>query len=48
MKRALFIVVLLGVFTFAAAGEKYNFNADWLLHVGDISGADKPDFNDAR
>jgi beta-galactosidase len=48
MKRALFIVVLLGVFTFAAAGEKYNFNAGWLLHVGDISGADKPDFNDAR
>lgn len=26
--------------------EKYNFNPDWLLHIGDLKGAEKPDFQD--
>src|SRR5689334_663278 len=26
--------------------QKYNFNSDWKLHVGDAPGADKPDFDD--
>ena len=27
--------------------EKYNFNPEWLLHVGDLEGAEKTDFPDA-
>ena len=26
--------------------EKYNFNPEWLLHVGDLEGAEKTDFPD--
>ena len=26
--------------------EKYNFNSEWLLHIGDLKGAEKNDFND--
>ena len=26
--------------------EKYNFNSQWLLHVGDIQGAEKNSFSD--
>lgn len=32
--------------TFCLAGEKYNFNSDWLLKVGDIPLAEKTSFND--
>ena len=32
--------------TFCLAGEKYNFNSDWLLKVGDIPSAEKTSFND--
>ncbi|MBQ8867852.1 MAG: DUF4982 domain-containing protein [Bacteroidaceae bacterium] len=27
--------------------EKYNFNPEWLLHIGDLEGAEKIDFPDA-
>ena len=27
--------------------EKYNFNPEWLLHIGDLEGAEKTDFPDA-
>ena len=49
MKRIFLIVgiVLLAVAQ-AVAGvrEKYNFNAEWLLHVGDAPDADKVKYND--
>lgn len=32
--------------TLCLAGEKYNFNSDWLLKVGDIPSAEKTSFND--
>ena len=28
--------------------EKYNFNPEWLLHVGDLEGAEKTDFPDVE
>ena len=28
------------------ARERYNFNSDWKLQVGDVKGAEKPGFND--
>lgn len=27
--------------------EKFNFNPEWLLHIGDLEGAEKTDFSDA-
>src|SRR6476646_3970212 len=50
----LFLAFLLSVhvpFSFGAAKdaprEKYNFNSDWKLYVGDPAGAEKVDFDDA-
>ena len=40
----LFIAMFAG--TLCMAGEKYNFNSDWLLKVGDIPSAEKTSFND--
>ena len=28
--------------------EKYNFNPQWLLHVGDVQGAEKSSFSDKK
>ncbi|WP_297329013.1 sugar-binding domain-containing protein [uncultured Bacteroides sp.] len=33
--------------TSASEREKYNFNPGWLLHVGDIRGAEKANFSDS-
>ncbi|MCR5130675.1 MAG: DUF4982 domain-containing protein [Prevotella sp.] len=47
LRIAFFVVVLfLGATVKAADRQKLNFNADWLLCVGDLKGADTPDFAD--
>ena len=54
-KTKLFLIVLFSALTIFAAdlsvrGErtKYNFNSDWKLFVGEASGAEKADFDDAN
>ena len=48
MRKLLLIVIGLLVTAqgFADVREKYNFNAEWLLHVGDAPDADKVKYND--
>lgn len=48
-KRILLLlsVVLLAVTSFAAKREKLNFNSRWLLQVGDVKGAEAPEYGDA-
>lgn len=49
--RTYFLLFFLsGLFAMNASAserEKYNFNPEWLLHVGDIEGAEKANFPDA-
>ena len=45
-KSALCFIIALGLCAVATARDKYNFNSDWLLKVGDFSEASKSDFND--
>jgi len=45
--KHLLSLFVLGFLTLSAgARQKYNFNADWLLKVGDFPAAQKPGFND--
>lgn len=49
MKNHLFLPLLIIFFLApfqSQAGEKYNFNLDWLLQVGDLQGAEHPSFAD--
>ena len=51
MKKSIYIQILFGLFStivFAAASPrtKYNFNPGWKLYVGDLPGAESPDFKD--
>ena len=48
-KRILLLlsVALLAVTSFAAKREKLNFNSRWLLQVGDVKGAEAPEYGDA-
>ena len=54
MKKGLLVIFCFTFFVFqksiATPSPRitYNFNSDWKLYVGDISGAEKPDFNDAN
>ena len=51
MKRNLltvFLLLVLSVVSSQAAREKYNFNSDWLLEIGDAQGAEKTSFNDSN
>ena len=51
MKRTLFLVISIIVLALtgqAAGRQKLNFNADWLLSVGDISDAQVPGYDDSR
>lgn len=43
MKWLLFLLLVPAVLE-ANNREKYNFNPQWLLHVGDIQGAEKNSF----
>ena len=49
MKRRCFLVILAVVSLVVQAVErqKLNFNADWLLQVGDVAEAQSPDFDDS-
>ena len=40
------IFMAAGIFS-ASAGDKYNFNSDWLLKVGDVQQAQKTSLNDS-
>ncbi|MBO5546484.1 MAG: beta-galactosidase, partial [Bacteroidales bacterium] len=45
--KYLLSLFVLGLLTLSAgARQKYNFNSDWLLKVGDFPAAQKPGFND--
>lgn len=46
LKRILLFVLLSGILTSASAREKYNFNSDWLLNIGDVQEAKNPTFPD--
>lgn len=53
MKRTPFIITLISTLclllfttTQGNAREKYNFNLQWLLHVGDMPGGEKPKLSD--
>ena len=49
VKRMLWLPLLMAVLSAAAVErQKLNFNADWRLEVGDVSGAERPDYDDAR
>lgn len=43
---SLLIIFAISTLFSTAQRAKYNFNPDWLLFVGDISGAEAPEFND--
>ena len=48
---SIFLLTFLWTSLHAAASEsrdKYNFNSDWLLSVGDKSGAEKINYADAK
>ncbi len=49
MKRLIIAIAVFmsAVNIFAAERQKLNFNAGWLLEIGDIKGAEQPGFNDA-
>lgn len=40
------ILLLLPASGWSNNREKYNFNSRWLLHIGDLQGAEKQDFSD--
>ena len=47
MKRFLFVLIAISSLQMVCAQRtEYNFNLDWLLHIGDIEGAEKPSYND--
>ena len=43
---SLLVLILLVVQTFASVREKYNFNSQWLLYVGDVPEAKNVNFQD--
>ena len=47
VRSSLFAILLLLVLCPAQAGDKHNFNPEWLLAVGDIEGAEQPAFDDS-
>lgn len=44
--RLLLLLLLVPAIMYANNREKYNFNSQWLLYVGDSKGAEKSDFSD--
>lgn len=47
----LFLLILVGISQFAAATDvrdKYNFNSEWLLHVGDVPEAKQARYEDSN
>lgn len=48
MKYSLgFIICFLSLIFVVRAREKYNFNSDWKVHVGDPDEAETPSFDDS-
>jgi hypothetical protein len=46
MKKLLLSLLYLSLFTGIYAGERFNFNASWLLKVGNINGAESVKYDD--
>ena len=46
MRKHLLILLMIAIGVQAVERKKLNFNADWLLAVGDYAEASKPDFDD--
>ena len=44
--KAVLLLLIFPAMLWAGNREKYNFNPQWLLHVGDITGAESPGFSD--
>lgn len=42
------LAVILGTSLHATERKKYNFNSDWLLHIGDKQNAEQTNFNDKQ
>ena len=49
-RKTISAILALTIFSMAWANgferQKYNFNSDWKLKVGDIAGAEKPAYDD--
>lgn len=46
-----FFLAFIGISQFVASSDvrnKYNFNSDWLLYVGDVPEAKQPRFSDSE
>lgn len=39
--KLLFLLLLIPMLLGANNREKYNFNSQWLLHIGDVQGGEK-------
>lgn len=44
--KLLFLLLLISTLLRANNREKYNFNSQWLLHIGDVQGGEKQSFAD--
>ena len=45
--KSIFVLILFCSFSFGtSAREKYNFNSDWLLKIGEVKEAEKANFAD--
>ena len=44
--KLLLLLLLIPTIMWGNNREKYNFNSQWLLHIGDSKGAEKNDFVD--
>ena len=44
--KLLFLLLLIPMLLGANNREKYNFNSQWLLHIGDVQGGEKLFFTD--
>lgn len=44
--KLLFLLLLISTLLEANNREKYNFNSQWLLHIGDVQGGEKQSFAD--
>lgn len=48
MRKILSLLLLAALALTASARETRNFNSGWLLHIGDLKGAEAPAYKDAR
>ena len=44
--KLLLLLLLIPILLVANNREKYNFNSQWLVHIGDVQGGEKQSFAD--